>query len=146
MAGNPKGAGITAYGIDTNPVQIAEARELGLDVRLEDAVHTLSQAEDASLAVITAHHLIEHLPFDLVAWITREALRVLAPGGLFLNHAIACRTKKQRRRLKLRPEQKALSSISSQAPPSPISAIPNKRWNSPALKFATSKAGASTTP
>lgn len=79
-----KGAGITAYGIDTNPVQIAEARELGLDVRLEDAVHTLSQAEDASLAVITAHHLIEHLPFDLVAWITREAQRVLAPGGLLL--------------------------------------------------------------
>lgn len=75
---------LEAFGIDTNPVQIAEAKELGLDVRLNDAVTALSEAEDHSLSVITAHHLIEHLPFDTVAWITREALRVLAPGGLLL--------------------------------------------------------------
>jgi len=73
-----------AFGVDTNPVQIHEAHELGLDVRQGDAVQMLAEAEDASLSVITAHHLIEHLPFDTVAWITREALRVLAPGGLLM--------------------------------------------------------------
>ena len=77
-------ADIGAFGIDTNAVQIEEAREAGLDARLGDAVTALSEAEDASVSVITAHHLIEHLPFDTVAWITREAMRVLAPGGLLL--------------------------------------------------------------
>lgn len=77
-------AGITAQGVDTNAVQIGDAREDGLDARLGDAVTTLREAGDNSLSVISAHHLIEHLPFDVVAWITREALRVLAPGGLLL--------------------------------------------------------------
>lgn len=77
-------SGITAIGIDTNPVQIADVQDLGLDARHGDARSALSEAEDNSLACITAHHLIEHLPFQEVLWITREALRVLAPGGLLL--------------------------------------------------------------
>lgn len=76
--------GLEAFGVDPNPVQIAEAQELSLDVRQGDAVTALAEAEEGSVSVITAHHLIEHLPFDTVAWITREALRVLAPGGLLL--------------------------------------------------------------
>jgi len=76
--------GIEGFGIDTNAVQIEEAKEAGLDVRLGDALQALADQPDASLSVITAHHLIEHLPFDAVAWITREAGRVLAPGGLLL--------------------------------------------------------------
>lgn len=76
--------GIDAFGIDTNQVQIAEGQELGLDLRLGDALAVLAEAETDSLSVISAHHLIEHLPFDMVAWITREATRVLAPGGILL--------------------------------------------------------------
>jgi O-antigen chain-terminating methyltransferase len=34
--------------------------------------------------MISAHHLVEHLPFDAVAWIAREAMRVLAPEGILL--------------------------------------------------------------
>ncbi|MGC1504175.1 MAG: class I SAM-dependent methyltransferase [Sulfitobacter sp.] len=79
-----KAHGIAGFGIDTNAVQIEEAKEAGLDVRLGDALQALADQEDNSLSVITAHHLIEHLPFDAVAWITREAGRVLAPGGLLL--------------------------------------------------------------
>ena len=77
-------AAIEAFGIDTNAVQIDEAKRQGLDVRHANALHYLADAEDNSLAAITAHHLVEHLPFDDVAWMTREALRVLAPGGLLL--------------------------------------------------------------
>lgn len=79
-----KDAGIEAFGVDSNAVQMDGARQRGLDVRLGDAISVMAEAEDASLSVITAHHLIEHLPFDVVAWITREAMRVLAPGGLLL--------------------------------------------------------------
>lgn len=77
-------AGIDSFGVDTNPVQIEAAREQGLDVRLGDAVAALAGMEDNALSVLTAHHVVEHLPFDTVAWITREAMRVLAPGGLLL--------------------------------------------------------------
>ena len=79
-----KTAGIEAFGVDTNAVQIDAAKEAGLDVRLGDAMAALAEMADASLSVLSAHHLVEHLPFDAVAWITREAMRVLAPGGLLL--------------------------------------------------------------
>ena len=77
-------AGIPAIGIDTNPIQLAEAQAEGLDARHSDARTALTEAQDGSFSCITAYHLIEHLPFDDVVWITREALRVLAPGGLLL--------------------------------------------------------------
>lgn len=76
--------GVEAFGVDTNAVQLDEARGQGHDVRHGDAVTFLAESADESLSVISAHHLIEHLPFDVVAWITREAMRVLAPGGLLL--------------------------------------------------------------
>lgn len=76
--------GMNGFGVDTNAVQIKEAQEAGLDVRLGDALQALADQPDNSLCVLSAHHLIEHLPFDAVAWITREAGRVLAPGGLLM--------------------------------------------------------------
>jgi O-antigen chain-terminating methyltransferase len=79
-----KRAGIDGFGVDTNAVQIEAAKEQGLDVRLGDALKALAEMEDDSLAMISAHHLVEHLPFDAVAWIAREAGRVLAPGGVLL--------------------------------------------------------------
>ena len=77
-------AGIPAFGVNSNAIQIDEGQREGLDVRLGDAIAFLTEAEPNSLSVITAHHLVEHLPFETVAWIVREAARVLAPGGLLL--------------------------------------------------------------
>ena len=79
-----KRAGLQGFGIDTNAVQIEAAREQGLDVRLGDAMQALADQPDESVALISAHHLVEHLPFDAVAWIAREAERVLAPGGVLM--------------------------------------------------------------
>lgn len=79
-----KDHGIAGFGVDTNAVQIEEAQEAGLDARAGDALQALADQPDASLSVLSAHHLIEHLPFEAVAWITREAGRVLAPGGILL--------------------------------------------------------------
>ena len=76
--------GIPASGVDLNPVQAEEAQALGLDVSLGDACKHLSEQADGSLGMITAHHLVEHLPFRTVAWIAREALAKLAPGGILL--------------------------------------------------------------
>lgn len=76
--------GMNGIGFDTNAMQMKDGQAAGLDLRLGDALEALAQAADGSLSVISAHHLIEHLPFDSVAWLTREAGRVLAPGGLLL--------------------------------------------------------------
>lgn len=75
---------IQASGVDLNTAQIAEAEEAGLNVEKLDARTALAKADDNSLSVVSAHHLIEHIPFPDVAWIAREALRVLAPGGLLI--------------------------------------------------------------
>jgi O-antigen chain-terminating methyltransferase len=53
-------------------------------VTLGDACAHLAGQPDGSLAMVTAHHLVEHLPFRTVAWIAREAMAKLAPGGLLL--------------------------------------------------------------
>lgn len=75
---------IQAFGVDTNQMQINSAQQQGLDVRHGDALCALADLPDDSLSMISAHHVVEHLPFDAVAWITREAMRVLAPGGVLL--------------------------------------------------------------
>lgn len=76
--------GIPAWGVDLNAMQIEDARNEGLDARQDDMRHALSTIDDNSLSAISAHHLIEHLDFNLVGWLVREAMRVLAPGGLLL--------------------------------------------------------------
>lgn len=82
--------GVTARGVDLNPVQIAEAEAAGLDVAQADALKTLAEVPDNALSVITAHHLIEHLPFESVTWMSREALRALAPGGVLIYETPNC--------------------------------------------------------
>lgn len=76
--------GIPASGVDLNTAQIAEAADAGLDAKEMDAKTALTETDDNSLSAITAYHLIEHIPFPDVAWIAREALRVLAPGGVLI--------------------------------------------------------------
>lgn len=77
-------AGVTGTGVDSNPEQIADAIERGLDIRLGDVLAALDEADDGSLSVITAHHVVEHLPFDLVVRLVRRAFRALAPGGVLI--------------------------------------------------------------
>ncbi len=84
-------SGYAARGIDLNPVQIAEAAAKGLAVEQGDALAALAAAPDNAYAAITAHHLIEHLPFETLTWMTREALRVLAPGGVLIYETPNCR-------------------------------------------------------
>jgi O-antigen chain-terminating methyltransferase len=77
-------AGIDGTGVDTNAVQLESATAAGLDVRQDDALAALEARPEASLSAVTAHHLVEHLPFETVARITRAAHRALAPGGVLL--------------------------------------------------------------
>jgi SAM-dependent methyltransferase len=77
-------AGIDAYGVDTNSVTVAECRARGLDVVEADALDHLRDVPDASLAVVAAFHLVEHLPFEWLLDLADHATRVLKPGGLLI--------------------------------------------------------------
>jgi len=76
--------GVPSYGVDVNPRFVEAGRELGLDVRHEDAITHLRSLPPQSLAGVTAFQVMEHLEpaalFDFVA----QALRALRPGGLLI--------------------------------------------------------------
>ena len=75
---------IAARGIDSNTACVAECTENGLAASLGELLDTLSQLPDASCGSITMFQVLEHLPFDVVVNVLREARRVLIPGGVFI--------------------------------------------------------------
>lgn len=77
-------AGLSASGIDLNPINGDYCRSRGLDVHTGDALAHLQRLPDHSLGCVTAFHLVEHLPFAVLLAITDEILRVLQPGGLLI--------------------------------------------------------------
>lgn len=50
----------------------------------QEARDALVKQNSDSLSVISARHLVASLPFDELLWLTRETMRVLAPGGMLL--------------------------------------------------------------
>jgi O-antigen chain-terminating methyltransferase len=71
-------------GVDSNVAMAQACRERNLRVVVQDGIEYLSQARKQSLNVITAFHVIEHLPFDRLMRLFSEAHRVLKPGGLLI--------------------------------------------------------------
>lgn len=76
--------GFQARGVDLDDSVLEIARAAGLDVETEDALAALKTVPDATLAVVSGIHLIEHLSFDTVRAILGEARRVLRPGGIMI--------------------------------------------------------------
>ena len=75
---------VSARGIDSNTACVAECTENGLSASLGELLDTLSRLPDASCGSITMFQVLEHLPFDVVVNVLREARRVLIPGGVFI--------------------------------------------------------------
>jgi SAM-dependent methyltransferase len=76
--------GIEGRGVDLDRDMVATCESLGLPASHGDALAALRAAPDASLDLVTAFHLVEHLPFDLIESLAAEALRALRPGGLLV--------------------------------------------------------------
>ena len=76
--------GLAARGIDLDDAMLEACRERGLQVETADALAALKAQPDDSLALVSAFHLVEHIPFDMVRELIAEALRVLQPGGLLI--------------------------------------------------------------
>jgi O-antigen chain-terminating methyltransferase len=76
--------GIAAGGVDSNGVMVRQVRARGLDVTQGDALEHVRRLPDSSIAVVTAFHVVEHIPFPLIVELLRECARVLKPGGMVL--------------------------------------------------------------
>jgi O-antigen chain-terminating methyltransferase len=74
--------GHTARGVDSSSAMAEECRARGLDVATADAIGFLQTLPAASLDVVTAFHLIEHLPFQALMELLLQTFRVLRQGGL----------------------------------------------------------------
>lgn len=76
--------GFAAEGVDLDEGMLAACRERGLKVTNGDAMAVLRARPEASVAVVSAFHLVEHITFEQVQTLIAEALRVLQPGGLLI--------------------------------------------------------------
>lgn len=77
-------AGIDSAGVDGDPALAAAARRRGLEVVEGDVLAVLRTLGDESKGAVTAIHLFEHLPPEVLAAVLSEARRVLRPGGLLI--------------------------------------------------------------
>ena len=81
-------AGIPASGVDLDAGMVSRARQKGLDVRHGDAIAYLEQLADASLGVIFAAQVVEHLPYAQLIAFLRLSAQKLAPGGLLIAETV----------------------------------------------------------
>lgn len=76
--------GIAAEGVDLDDGMLADCFALGLSVTKADAIAYLKACPSESLAVVSGFHIAEHLPFEALQSLIREALRALRPGGVLI--------------------------------------------------------------
>lgn len=76
--------GHTAAGVDAHAAAVAQCRESGLEAYESDALEFLRAAEEESFAVVSAFHVLEHLPFEYTLNLVYQAARALKRGGVFL--------------------------------------------------------------
>lgn len=77
-------AGVDPKGVDTNDEMLAGCTELGLSVENKDALAALAETESESQLVVSAIHVAEHLEFNKLLDVVKQAHRVLVPGGLLI--------------------------------------------------------------
>jgi len=103
--------GVSAHGITLSSAQIemAEARiaAQGLGDRVSVSLTDYADITGTYDKVVSVG-MYEHIGLANIDRYMRAVRRVLAPDGLFLNHAISRRAKRKRRRFSARAEQRAL--------------------------------------
>jgi len=74
-------ASVPAKGFDTNERSVAAAKAAGLDVDLGGVPGCLASIGDASIGMLFASHVVEHLSPETLFAFFAEGARVLRPGG-----------------------------------------------------------------
>lgn len=76
--------GYAATGVDLSDAMVAECSSRGLRAAQGDTVGQLRTFADASISVVSAFHLVEHLENHDLVYLLDEVLRVLRPGGMVI--------------------------------------------------------------
>ena len=76
--------GFAAHGVDLDEGMLADCFARGLSVTHGDAIEYLAGEADGSLAIVSGFHIAEHLPFEVLQRLYREAQRALRPGGFLI--------------------------------------------------------------
>ena len=76
--------GFDVIGVDSNEAMLRQAAVLGITTIQSDIFSWLSGQVDASVDLISAFHVIEHLTAPQLLQLTAESVRVLRPGGLII--------------------------------------------------------------
>ena len=79
-----EGSGLKARGVDLDSRMLDACRGRGFPVELQDAIEALRALPDESQTVISGFHIAEHIPFDALKELVKEALRSLKPAGLLI--------------------------------------------------------------
>lgn len=77
-------AGFDALGIDLDDGMLDACRSQGLTVEQGDGIERLAGMATGSLVLVSAFHVVEHLPFKRLQELVKQARRVLCPGGLLI--------------------------------------------------------------
>ena len=75
---------IASKGVDIDDAMLQACIHLKLDVYKDDGLNYLKKQKNESASVVSSFHFIEHIPFDSLQELIREALRVLRPGGILI--------------------------------------------------------------
>ena len=78
------GLGFDALGVDMDNGMLEACRALNLPVKHGDAIEYLKGLPDESLSIVSAFHVVEHIPFEMLQTLVQEAIRVLKPAGLLI--------------------------------------------------------------
>lgn len=76
--------GYDARGVDLDDSMLEACHERGLNAENLDALAALEALPDNSLDLISSFHVVEHLTFDYLRSMLRQAQRVLSPQGLLI--------------------------------------------------------------
>ena len=76
--------GFEVQGIDLDAGMLAACHERNLPAIQGDGLAYVAAQADNSWTLLSAFHVVEHIPFEAVIQLAQDALRVLEPGGLIL--------------------------------------------------------------
>ena len=75
---------IAARGVDRNRIFVERCRRAHLNVVEDDALVYLRSLPDESLNAVTAFHLVEHVPFEMLIKLVDQIVRTLRHGGMVI--------------------------------------------------------------
>lgn len=76
--------GFITQGVDLDEGMLDACRDLHLNVHKEDVLEFLKKMPNESCSIVSGFHLAEHIHFDNLKQLVKEAKRVLLPAGLLI--------------------------------------------------------------